>query len=268
MNKEITIEELRIIQIGLLDEVHKFCIDNNLRYSLGGGTLLGAVRHKGFIPWDDDVDIMMPRPDYEQFLQNFRHDVIKIQHPGNTPNATITFAKLYDSQTILREYYATNGVFIDVFPIDGLPDEYGLFYYLNDQSKWINYLYKISDYENSKFYLYETNKPRWIVGLKYWLLHLTYPSRKKCLNKLRQLHNSYDFDSSFYAGAICGAYGDKEHMIKDTFTSYILLPFEGKEYMSIADYDTYLRKHYGDYMKLPPKESQQRSHHFEAYWIE
>lgn len=70
--KPITTHELRKIQIEILKSIHNYCQENNLRYSLAYGTLLGAVRHKGFIPWDDDIDIMMPRPDYEQFLKGYR----------------------------------------------------------------------------------------------------------------------------------------------------------------------------------------------------
>ena len=81
--KEITIEESKKIQLMILDSIDLFCKSNNLRYSLAYGTLIGAVRHHGFIPWDDDIDIMMPRPDYDKFLKLFKQENLKVQYYGN-----------------------------------------------------------------------------------------------------------------------------------------------------------------------------------------
>ena len=266
MHRDITFQEMRDIQLGLLDAVHDFCGRRNLRYSLGGGTLLGAIRHKGFIPWDDDVDIMMPRPDYELFIRYFKHEYIEIQTPDNDHEAYIPFAKIYDGRTVLEEFYAKNGVFIDLFPIDGLPCERMLPEYLKIQSMATTNLYRIHDYNTKAFYQYESGKPRLLVSTKYWIKHLFYPSREKCLQILKDLHASYDFETAEFAGAICGAYAAKEHMRKSTFENYIPLQFENRTYMGIEDYDSYLKKHYGDYMQIPPKDQQKASHHFVVYW--
>ena len=123
MKRKVTLEEMRDLQLAMMDKIHEFCVERGIRYSLGGGTLLGAVRHKGYIPWDDDIDIMLPRPDYERFLKEFDgvYPNFKVLHLNNDRTYPYLFAKVYDSRTLLVECRATMGVYIDVFPIDGLP---------------------------------------------------------------------------------------------------------------------------------------------------
>ena len=102
MKKTIIMEELRAIQLDILDKIHAFCTERGIRYSLGGGTLLGAVRHKGYIPWDDDIDIMLPRPDYDRFLKEFegKYAELNLQYYGNDITCCIPFAKVYDNRTV------------------------------------------------------------------------------------------------------------------------------------------------------------------------
>lgn len=121
--KEMTLQELHEVQLAMLDAVDNYCRLNHLRYSLGGGTLLGAVRHHGYIPWDDDIDIMMPRPDYEKFMRYFKHEYYKLYDYRTDDTCGFSFAKLIDTRTIVQEYTITYSVFIDIFPIDGLPHQ-------------------------------------------------------------------------------------------------------------------------------------------------
>lgn len=264
--RNISLTELREIQLNLLDKVDQFCSKFNLRYSLGGGTLLGAIRHKGFIPWDDDVDIMMPRPDYEFFISNFTSENIELQHLANSADTYIPFTKIFDTRTVLIEHYATNGVFIDLFPIDGLPSEEETVSYYEKQQRLFNNLYNIHDYKTKAYVDYDKSLPKFLVHIKYWFKHMKYLSRDECIHQLNQLYSSFDFESAKYAGAICGAYGMKEHMLKDIFTSYTKVTFENREYSIIENFDAYLRKHYGNYMLLPPVDKQKPSHHFIAFW--
>ena len=128
--RKISDEDMKVLALTMLKDVAKFCDDHNIKYYLCGGTLLGAVRHKGFIPWDDDIDIMMPRPDYLRFLElyngtNPRYVVKGIE---NDDRYWRPFAKVFDLHTELDEPIynvkgLTNHVFLDVFPVDGIPDD-------------------------------------------------------------------------------------------------------------------------------------------------
>lgn len=257
MKRKVTMAELRQIQLDILDKIHEFCIEEGLRYSLGGGTLLGAVRHKGCIPWDDDIDIMLPRPDYDRFLNEFEgmcpHYVV--QHYKNDDNYPLPFAKVYDDRTILIDKYISTGAFVDVFPIDGLPDELSINSYIKRMDNLI-----ISVFRNTK------SVTMYSSFLRRWIKRLLFHSHTKSVERLEAYLHSYDFDSSSYAGAIIGRYHEKEYMQSKVFKKYVDINFESKTYKAIADYDLYLSKHYGNYMELPPKEKQIRDHSFEVWW--
>ena len=121
--KEMTLDEIHDVQIHILDKIDEICRHLNLRYSLGGGSLLGAVRHKGYIPWDDDIDIMLPRPDYETLLKAFycKYPHLIIQDYNSDIAYQLRWARIYDDRTLLISKNTIDGVFVDVFPIDGLP---------------------------------------------------------------------------------------------------------------------------------------------------
>lgn len=262
MGEEIHIQELREIQLDILDKVHTFCVERNIRYSLGGGTLLGAVRHKGYIPWDDDVDIMLPRPDYDRFLREFDsiYSHLNIQNAFTDPEYVLPFSKIIDNRTVLIERTSDNntlksGVYIDVFPVDGLPSEKELYRFCRKLHNW------------GRAVLY-TSPSNTIVG-KYPVLKKIYPffiSHEKAVCKMEKFISSFDFENAMFAGAISGRYGQKEHMYADIFRNYSDIDFEDRIYRCISAYDAYLTKHYGDYLKFPPKEMQVRNHNFRAWW--
>lgn len=264
--REIQFEEMKKIELNILTYFTEVCEENNLRYYLGGGTLLGAVRHKGFIPWDDDIDVMMPRPDFQKLLSlsinNENYNIIK---PG-TAGYYYNFAKLVDTRTILEEkgikLIDGLGVYIDIFPLDGMPETPDArkkrFKELNSIRKRINNtcLLRPKFHRNPFAYLnacriYNSNKNIDLSSLQ-----------KKYLDSA--LKNS--FDDSEFVFAAGGAYGARDIFPGKWFEKEIELQFENLSVKAFNGYDFYLTQLYGDYMTLPPEDKRVTPHHSIVYF--
>ena len=261
--KPITTHELRKIQIEILKSIHNYCQENNLRYSLAYGTLLGAVRHKGFIPWDDDIDIMMPRPDYEQFLKGYRgyNEFYQVQDYCTDHSYWFSFAKVYDNRTILIEKEAKNGVYIDVFPIDGVPNN------AQEKERVEELLTKIICHDlriSSKSYLFKKNKL--FNYLKYIIQNLRVPARKQIIDNIHFITKKFLYGSTSNAGII---FYDKFQAIipQIVYEEYKNIEFEGLTCKCISNTDLYLKTVYGNYMQLPPEEERVGRHNIQAYWL-
>lgn len=268
--KTIDLHELRSLQMKMVDYVDSLCKEKNLRYSLCGGTMLGAARHKGYIPWDDDIDIFLPRPDYEKLIQIVLVD-------GDTPYKMLScctdkryfysFAKLYDSRTLLYEHYDRIlkgiGVFIDIFPIDGLPES---------EKERTSYWNKTRILKRLNTMIYDKwdrkeNLPKHIFRFTMYCLFKLLPPGM-IARKLNRMAQKYPVDESSIVATSVFGYGRREEMPHSIIESFCDVPFEDRTYRALADWHTYLTNIYGDYMKLPPKEQQVLKHDAEAFWKE
>lgn len=264
---QLTKAELRNIQIDILIRVAKYCDEQKLRYYLAYGTLLGAVRHKGYIPWDDDIDILMPRPDYDIFINEFNNDnsEYKVYTFMNEPNYPWPYAKVSYEKTIYIEklavYFDKIGVNIDVFPMDGLPSTHP------KRKKIVDLLMIRRKLLNIKHISLSSQRPLYKNAILMFGKILVSGLNYKTLIKLiDQKAKSFEYDEGEYVGCLVWNYGHKEIMSRRVFSNKCKLEFEGKEFYAPKMYDEFLINIYGDYMKLPSKEKRITHHDFNAYW--
>lgn len=252
--RKMTNEEVRNIQIDILDVVSSFCDDNHIKYWIDSGTLLGAVRHKGYIPWDDDIDIGMLRPDFDKFMIAFnanRNDKYKFVSGEITDDFNAAHGKVLDTSTILYEP-DINGfklaVNIDVFVYDNAPDDDKLVKKMFDKRDFYRFL---SEYR----YLGRINEnntfaQRIIKRVFFFFLHL-FPKDhfvKKMARNARRYQNVRTpriGNFTAYSRTVCRV---------DAFDNTIPMEFEGKVYQAPKGWDDMLKAMFGDYMTLPPVE--------------
>lgn len=263
--REIGLEELKHIQLEILLKVDDFCNKNKIKYFLIAGTLIGAVRHQGYIPWDDDIDIMMLREDYDKFIKCFNGAVehLVVAAPELDWDFYAPYANVYDDRTLLFERNINHrglefGVKIDIFPFDDLPKSEFVYTVTRKISNFFNFIltikcsckpFKEMGYKERFFKLFLTWIPyKWSqkiihkVGVSKWggssedvflrVFDITKPMRAK----------------------------------KKSFGDGVYVPFEQYQFPIPVNPDDFLRVRYGDYMKLPPEDQRIPHHNFTAYW--
>ena len=252
-SKNNDLEKLHSVQVEILDEIVRICEKYKLTYYLVGGTLLGAVRHRGFIPWDDDLDIGMPRKDYEKFIKLAKDELDKkyyLQYFQEDKEYWQCFLKIRKNNTLFDETMIENiethkGIFVDIFPYDNL-DKIGFVY----KCKW-------SIFQNLlKFCLYyrgifKKDRINHLFFCKLCSIFGMNNILKFCTSWMKKNKN----ENSKYLVVYHGSYGN----VKERFERNWILPtkkieFENKMYNCPNDYDSVLKNVYGDYMKLPPVE--------------
>lgn len=252
---EIRSLQLRIL--GNLQAVDAACKAHGLRYYIWAGTMIGAIRHHGFIPWDDDLDIAMPRPDYDLLIAHSKewlpapYEMVAAENDAVYP---LPFAKVQDAGTTLIERLHLKylgGVYIDVFPIDGAPEG------------WLRQKWHFGRYEYYKrvLYLLFRDPYKHGHGPSSWIPLLCRKLYKMATvqRKIREILTTYDYErSQLVADYDDGSKGVMQKTVLGAPTPY---DFEGVKVMGVEQYDTYLTNKYGDYMKVPDGDHQ-RQHNF------
>lgn len=252
--RELSREEIRKVQLNMLDYIKEVCDANGIRYFLGGGTLLGAVRHKGYIPWDDDIDVNLPYPDYIRLLKIVEKDTyyqpLSVYHYAE--KLPYFFSRIEDTRTIMKNweypFFIVSGVSIDIFPVIGLPDDKEESVSFCDTMRKLNYQLLES------YILYANAEDEEVK------------KRKSIIQKICNMMEAYDYDSAKYIGQPLCKYGDRTNMKRKVYEGEAEAEFEKHTYHILPGYDDYLSALYGDYMKLPPKQEQRTTHSFRAFF--
>lgn len=267
--KEMTLQDMHFFCLEIAKEVHAFCVANGIRYSLGYGSLLGAVRHKGYIPWDDDIDILIPRPDYDRFCQIFNSARFKLATPDN---AYIAYARVYDTQkTFCRTLgrwlkFEREGAFVDIFPMDAVSSDQDAFISQRDRARIV--LQMQLDNRGAKKNLLDLFR---ILPLKevFKSLKVTLHNRYFYENetdldvinhRYQEIMRENEWQNSEYCAllAYINNYSCKQIPIK-YWDSLILADFEDTKLFIFKEYDDVLTSLYGsNYMQIPPKEKQEQ----------
>lgn len=266
MKIKVDLEELKKIQIEILDYVVSFCEKHSIKYWLDCGTLLGAIRHKGYIPWDDDIDIGMLREDYDKFIKTFNMNNSSnyvCYSVENNNDFFFPFAKVMDKKTELFEP-DENGfkynIFIDVFVYDNAPDDEKKVKKMFKKRDFYTYLNGIRGFKN-----YYSSKKIVSVAKRIMEIGLFLFPRNYFAKRIINNSKKYVAYSTKRVGDFTSV--SKNCVEKSIFSEMIDVEFEGKMYKAPNGYDVWLKSFYGDYMKLPPIEKRISNHKFVAYKI-
>lgn len=270
---EKQLRKLQLTQLEILKVIDRICREHGISYSLYAGTLLGAVRHQGFIPWDDDLDICMSRSEYNRFLkvwEQTQHDGYMLQNKENSPDFTQSFSKIRKLDTTYRmkvdlgrEYY--QGIFVDIFPIDRIPE-----------GKMAQRLFRLQCMLY-QLYTREFVPPKSSTAVKTVSQAILLLTPEKCRpalrEKLLERITRHADDKALPAIAI-ETMGTLHTLYPaDMLDDYVCLPFEDGRFQCFAAWDEHLKRKFGNYMQLPPEEERTWRHppikmDFEKYMIE
>lgn len=269
--KDITdIKERQEIAFGVLLYFKEFCERHQIRFFLAYGTLLGAVRHKGFIPWDDDVDVMLTRAEYERFIRVWSNDIhpyYKFMSMETDEEYFAPLAKMYDDRTILLQEYGQiekkkYGIYIDVYVIDKLPDDFtaASAYYKKCQTvrkQWGMAVRQYSAPYSSILHL---------IGRMPYMFYCKAYGPKYYMRKYKTLAQKYRDENTSHSGIVIYGEGIKKEFFEDRmFASPSIVEFDGHMFDAPSDVDFYLKQMYGNYMELPPVE-ERKVHPSKTYW--
>lgn len=269
----ISMQEVQQGSLVILKKIDEICKQLKLKYCLAYGTLIGAIRHKGFIPWDDDVDIMMPRKDYDiliQYFINHKEELkpFEVINPQVNNRCPYTISRISDSRYKLdvdnEDDYGI-GLFVDVYPLDGVGNTVDEYKKLKNESSRYASMCFISTRQKVKR---ENTKSSLKMLIKYPAFIVAKILGKNFfMNHLYKMAANCDYDNSKYIGCIIWASDDGLRGIfpKEWFDEMIDVEFEGDTFKAPKEYDKVLSHGYGDYMKLPPEKDRIAHHYYDAY---
>lgn len=271
--EKLSMKEVQQGSIEILTKIDEVCRTEDLEYCLAYGTLIGAIRHKGFIPWDDDIDIMMPRRDYNRFIAyclNHKDELypLEIINPQVNGKCPYTITRISDSRYKLdvdNEFDYGLGLFVDVYPMDGVGKTVREYSKLKRKASRYASMCFISTRQRVKR---ENTKSIFKMIIKYPAFAVAKKfGTKFFMNKLYSIAEKCDYDSSKYVGCIIWASDDGLRGIfpKEWFNEYIDVEFEGHMFRAPKEFDKVLSHCYGEYMKLPPEEARIAHHYYDAY---
>ena len=275
MKKEcLTMKEIQEISLEILKIVTDICDKIGCRYSLVYGTLIGAIRHKDYIPWDDDVDIMMPRPDYEKLLNYLSSPEVNIAplavfNRETNKNYIYGITRICDTR---YEIFTENmpdcgmGIFIDVYPYDGLGNDYNDA--LDRLTRSSQYMKEIVFSVVKRLDVPKSNNWKGKLSFTYsWLQHHFWGPSHYYKKQEEVFKGLSGYDSSKYVGPLAWFFAKPERVLfeKDLFDDLIKVPFGKYMFYVPRDYDKLLSQEYGDYMQLPPVEKRIYHHQYKAY---
>lgn len=266
MKSKPDLKKLQDVELAMLKEVVRICEKYNLIYYLSAGTFLGAVRHKGFIPWDDDADIRMPRPDYEKLLEVLQGELKSpyiVKHFFVDQSVHRYYLRINDPRVKLTRNHSITGeisnAWLDIFPLDGMPKNN-----IHNRCRQLHLLYRRMWLQISVFDEIITleKKRKWYEELIIAIVMHTpiqyMVSYEKMWIKLDNAMKAYPVDDAEYYVNFMGMYKFKDMIPKSIYGSGAKYQFEDGFYNGPEDYDTFLKHLYGDYMKLPPIETRNK----------
>ena len=268
--RKIEIDEMRQRLLSMAEYLQNICKENGLKMFLSGGTLLGAVRHKGLIPWDDDIDVHMPRPDYDRLIKIFKEKEnigkYKLLSHELNDKYVYTFAKLVDDDTLLIEDDIYSGVdmglYLDIFPIDGLGDAIAT---AEKQMK------KMNKYLVMNYALLVKPWRKKCTFFKNFAIELMRCAVKiyginRLHKKIRKLAKSLPYEQCEYVGEYIDQVGSNRIVRRsEVYGDSVDMQFEGLKLPAPVGWDKYLTQFYGDYMQLPPEKKRVATHGYILY---